>query len=89
MTAPAVDFTNPAELAAHYGPFGFSDHWRKVVLANCREIIRAESAVNGEKCSEARTDDLARLHPLYLEWLTTNLQGRIAYEAMVKEAVGV
>lgn len=76
LTLPVCDTRDPADLEAWYGPFGFAEHWRKVVLANCREAERGVATANGEKITEARLDDKARLHPNYLAFLTTHLIGR-------------
>ena len=73
---PDCDMNNPADLESWYGPFGYADHWRKVVLANAREIVRATNALGGEKLSEARIDDRARTSDSYLTFLTTHLEGR-------------
>lgn len=83
---PQVDLDDPAQLEAMYGPFGFADHWRKVCLANCREIVRAGAAVKEQKLSEARIDDLARTHSIYLQFLTDNLNGRRVREVAIREA---
>lgn len=86
---PECDPNDPAQLAAWYGPFGWADHLRKVVQANCGEVIRAHYALDGEKISEARLDALARVHPAYVEWLVKNLAGRIAYENdVLKRGIG-
>jgi hypothetical protein len=71
---PALDLTDPAQLEAFYGNFAFFDHYRKSVLAECREIIRAKFV--GEKITEARLDDLARLHKNYLDFLAEHFTGR-------------
>ena len=84
---PTCDTNDPADLAAWFGSFGFSDHWRKVVLANCREMVRATNAVGATKISEARIDDLARVSPNYLEFLTDNLHGRRLYEKEVRSSM--
>ena len=73
---PSCDTDNPADLEAWYGPFGYADHWRKVVLANAREIVRATNTLAGEKLSEARIDDRARTSNAYIEFLTVHLDGR-------------
>lgn len=74
---------DPATLEAWYGPGGFVDHCRKVVLANCEEIVRAKYAVKGEKISETRITTLARLHPNYLDFLAVHLNGRRLREVNV------
>ena len=84
---PACDTTNPAELESWFGPFGFWEHWRKVVLSNCQEIVRASAAVGGAKLTEARIDALAHTHGLYLDFLADGLRGRRMREQMVREAM--
>lgn len=82
---PSCDTEDPAQLEAWFGSFGFSDHWRKVVLSNCREVIRATFALKNEKVSEARLDDLSRTHNNYLDFLIENLEGRRLREKMARE----
>ena len=84
---PRCDTSDPAQIEAWFGPFGFCDHWRKCILANCREIIRATNALGGSKLSEARIDDLARIHPNYIGFLTENLEGRRIREEMMRETM--
>jgi hypothetical protein len=84
---PTCDTSDPAQVEAWFGSFGFSDHWRKVILASCREIIRASSSLTGNKLSEARIDDLARIHPDYITFLTENLEGRRIREEMLRETM--
>lgn len=72
---PSCNTQDPADLEAWYGGFGFADHWRKVVLANCREIERARAATKDWKLSEARLDDLARTSDAYIDFLITHLRG--------------
>lgn len=84
---PEVDLSNPGDLEAFYGPFGYADHWRKVCLANCREIIRAGAALGNQRVSEARIDDLARTHSIYLQFLTDHLNGRRIREVAVREVM--
>ena len=80
ITIPARDSNDPALLAAWYDAFGAAEHYRKVRLAHCREIVRAKAALNGEKLTVDRTDDLGRLHPAYLLFLEENLRGRTLWE---------
>lgn len=89
IEVPACDMTDPAHLEAFYGPGGFVDDWRKVVLASCREIIRAKAVATKQRISEARIDDLARLHDNYIEFLVTHLNGRRLREAAIREPMGV
>lgn len=81
---PDVDLEDPASLECFYGNFGFFEIWRKVVLSNCKEIVRATST---EKLTEARLDDLARLHPNYLDFITTHLMGRTLREQNVLQSL--
>lgn len=84
---PSCDTSDPAQLAAWFGNYSFFDHFRKVVLSNCEEIIRAEAAVKGEKITDGRTDTLAHVHPNYLQFLADGLEGRILYEREVRAAM--
>jgi hypothetical protein len=85
--APERDTEDWATLAAWYSGFPFWEAWRKVVLAQCREIIRAKHV--DVKISEARIDDLARLHPIYLDFLRRHLEGRQLWEHEHKQAGGL
>jgi hypothetical protein len=76
----ACVITAPEELAAWYSGFSWAESYRKVVLAACREAIRAGASLSQQKVTEARLDDLARVHPAYLDYLTRHLQGRIKWE---------
>jgi hypothetical protein len=77
---PHCDPTNPADLESWYGPFSFFDHYRKIVLADAKEIIRAKSvagAKQGDKAiTEARIEDLSRTSDLYVNFLELHLAGR-------------
>ena len=84
---PTIDQTDPAQLASMHGSFGHFDLWRKVVLASCRLAIRG--AQGDLKLTEAKIDDMAHTHPAYIEYLTTGLHGRMAYEAMIRQQMGV
>ena len=77
---PQRESDDPAVLAAWYGPFGWAENLRKVCLASAREIVRAKAALTGEKLSEARIDDKARISPEYMSWLEKHLIGRTLYE---------
>lgn len=74
--AVGYDANDPASLEAFFGNFGHAEHFRKVVLADCREAVRADFALRNEKVTESRLDDLARLHDKYVGWLTYTLNGR-------------
>lgn len=79
----------PEALAAFYSGFAFAETYRKVVLAACREAVRAGASLANQKVTEARLDDLARVHPAYLDYLTRHLQGRIAWERNVLTSGGL
>lgn len=86
MTAPVTPLAPEREsddyptLASWYSGFSFCEHYRKVMLAQVREIVRAEFAAAEQKITEARLDDLARTHTLYLDYLATHLKGRALWE---------
>jgi hypothetical protein len=86
---PVCETTDPGQLEAWYGPYGFFEHYRKIVLANCREIVRATAALQGQKITVDRTDDLGRLHANYLSFLTEHLKGRQLREQMARERMGI
>ena|SRR5687767_15779867 len=77
--APERESDDYPVLAAWYSGFAFAEHYRKVTLAQCREILRAK--YRGEKITEARLEDLSRTHPIYLDYLSTHLKGRTEWEA--------
>ncbi len=77
---PFCDTSNPGDLEAWFGNFGYADHFRKVVLASCREIARSRST---DKLSEAKLDDLARTSDIYVDFLIQCLNGRRAREENV------
>lgn len=68
------------ELAAWYSGFAYAEHYRKVTLSAIKEMLRAGAALSKERFTEARLDDMARSHPLYLEFLEKHLRGRIRWE---------
>ena len=76
-------------LAAWYSGYSYAEHYRKVVLAQVRELVRADFALRGEKCTESRLDDLARIHPTYLSFLHDHLLGRTKYEKAFLEQGGM
>lgn len=80
VAIPELATDDPAALAAFYSGYAFFEMWRKVLLSNCRESIRAQMTLAETKVTESRLDDLAHLHPAYLGYLTTHLQGRIKWE---------
>lgn len=86
---PDPPMEDPAELAAFFSGFAFSEHWRKVVLAQCEELIRAKFTATDTKITETRIQALARLHPGYLTFLDQNLQGRVCWEReVIKQGIG-
>lgn len=76
---------DPAVLAALYSGYAMYEAWRKVVLAQCRELIRAGASLGNRKLTEARIDDLARTHPSYLRYLEVHLHGRVKWEREVEK----
>lgn len=80
VTIPRCDVNNPGDLAAWYAGFAFDERYRKVVLANATELVRARAALVEASVSEARLKDLARLEPIYLDYLASGLVGRKRYE---------
>jgi hypothetical protein len=88
---PAIDMDDPGMVEAWFAPGSYShyEHYRKVVLAQCKELIRAKASVDGSKLSETRIDDLSRLHDNYLSYLRDSLEGRSIRETMVRQRMGV
>jgi hypothetical protein len=76
---------DPAVLAAMFEGYAANEQWRKVVLATCRELVRSSAALSGRRISEARTDDMARQHPSYLQFLEMSLVGRVKWEREVQK----
>jgi len=79
-TVPEPDFDDYGCLAAFYSGYAYAEQYRKVVLAGCKEAIRAAASMGSQKVTEARLDDLARVHPAYLEFLEKHLHGRMQWE---------
>lgn len=77
---------DPALLSAMFLGYAQQEQWRKVVLATCRELVRAGAATAGRRLSEARIDDLARMHRSYLEFLEKSLRARVQFERNVKDS---
>lgn len=73
---PPLDLTDPAQLEAFYGNFAFFDHYRKSILAQCHELLRAKYLEAGEKITETRLENEARVHPIYLDFLSEHFKGR-------------
>ncbi len=82
---PGCDMTNPASLEAWYGNFSFFEPFRKVVLAQCKEIERAK-ATGEKKVTEARLEDLARVSDVYVQFLVDHLRGRELREKNVLDS---
>lgn len=83
---PVCDLNDPASVEAFYGVFGYAEHFRKVILSNCKELIRAKAT---EKLTESRIEDLSRVHPLYVQYLIDSLNGRRVREQLIREQIGV
>lgn len=81
---PVCDTANPADLEAWFGPFGYADHFRKVVLASCREVARAQAT---EKLTEAKLDDVAHTSDRYVDFLIECLNGRRLREQNVLDSI--
>jgi hypothetical protein len=74
---PAKPTSDTASLAAWYfGADTLFGYYRKVLLAGCRESIRASATMAGHKLTESRIDDMAHTHPAYLGYLADHLAGR-------------
>ena len=86
-TLPACNTNDPADLEAWFGNFGFSDHFRKVVLASCKEVERAKAVERNEKITVDRLDDLARTSDAYVSFLVENLNGRRLREQNVRDSM--
>lgn len=83
-SVPDFDLDDEAVRDALYGNFGHYDDWRVVILANCAEIVRATTkGLNAD-----RVKDMARTHPLYLQFITTHIYGKIEYSRDKKKAAG-
>ncbi len=79
---------DPAVLAAFYSGYAMYDVYRRVVLATCKELIRARASFAGHKITEARIDDLAHQHPAFLGFMEVHLKGRVKWERCVQESGG-
>jgi len=94
MTMPqmAIDVAEEESyevLAALHSGYAYSERWRKIVIAGCRESIRASAAISGQKLSEARIDDLAHLSSAYLSFIEAHLRSRIKFERAFLEKGGL
>lgn len=83
----AYDPNDPASLEAFFGNFGHAEHFRKVVLADCHEALRAKYAEKGESITEKKLENLARTHERYVDWLIYTLHGRILREQNVRASL--
>jgi hypothetical protein len=81
---PLCDTNDPADLEAWYGPFGYADHFRKVVLSSCKEVERARAQ---SSISEAKLDSLAHINDRYVDFLIDSLNGRRMREKNVRESM--
>ncbi len=84
---PALDLSDPAQLEAFYGSFAFFDHYRKSILAQCTELLRAKYLAATEKVTETRLENEARLHPIYLDFLGEHFRGREQRERNVYQSL--
>lgn len=84
---PALDLTDPAQLEAFYGNYAFFDHYRKSILSQCHELLRAKYVDAGEKVTETRLENEARVHPLYLDFLAEHFNGRHQRERNILESL--
>ena len=86
---PLQESDDYATLAAWHSGFAYAETYRKVTLAHCAEAVRASCAAAGRRVSEARVQDLARLHPQYLDYLRRTLEGRIKWEREYRKHGGL
>jgi hypothetical protein len=84
---PEVNLNDPAQLEAFYGNFAFFDHYRKSVLAECHELERAKALESGSKTTETQLENRARLHPNYIDFLSTHFNGRHQREQNVRDSL--
>lgn len=78
---PIVTDDTPSQAAWYFGADTLFGHYRKVLLAGCRESVRATATESAVKLTEARIDDLAHTHAAYLDFLATHLDGRRGWMA--------
>lgn len=86
LVVPECDLNDPAQVEAWFGNFSWFEHYRKCVLSNCEELVRAKAALDDMKITETRITSLARQHPNYLAFLENGLQGRIVREQNVLDS---
>ena len=58
-----------ADLRARYGSFGTFGDLRRIELAKCAAIIRAQATKDGRKMSASQVDDEAHAHPAYVDFV--------------------
>lgn len=86
---PACDFNDPAALDAWFGRNNMAEHWRKCVLALCRDMERARFEGAGVRYTVDKVDDAARQNPIYVKWLLQCLEGaRLREKAWQDAATG-
>lgn len=84
---PGCDITDPASLEAWHGNFGYSEHYRKVVLADAGAAERAKDALSAtKKRPETQIADDARRSDMYVTYLTEQLKGRILRERNIRDS---
>lgn len=83
---PALDLTDPAQLETFYSNFSFFEIYRKAVLSQCYELERAKVS-DGQKVTEARLENLARLNPIYLDFLAEHFHGRHQRERNIYDSL--
>lgn len=79
------DVNDVASCEAWFGLFGHYEHFRKIVLADCREAARANGLTESPpiKLSDERALDRARISDRYVDYIIAGLAGRIAREQNV------
>jgi len=65
-----------ASLYALYGPFGTSEHRRKVALAMAELQVRRDLTDSGEKATEGKIEAMSRTHLTYMTFLNAIESGR-------------
>ena len=86
LELPVCDYSDPADLAAWYGNFGYDEKYREVRLANAKELVRAKAALLEASVTEERIKDLGKQEQTYLDYLAYNLIGRKLYEKEKRQA---
>jgi len=81
---PLCNTEDPADLEAWFGPFGWADHLRKIVLSNCAEAIRARAE---GKVTEKQIDTLAHIEGAYVDFVIQCLNGRRLREQNVRDSI--